>query len=110
MRCMECDRPSLNLLEFLGKNFLPLVIIIIIHKKCLESHNRFCSTMCMKSLHIVIEISSHDDLRQLPHMMGVGHSGGNPSQLLRTQDWGVYTSEADEMGGIRLVWGARRKM
>ena len=25
MRCMECDRPSLNLLEFLGENFLPLV-------------------------------------------------------------------------------------
>ena len=27
MRCMECDRPSLNLLEFLGKIFLPLVRI-----------------------------------------------------------------------------------
>ena len=25
MRCMECDRPSLNPLEFLGKNVLPLV-------------------------------------------------------------------------------------
>ena len=26
MRCMECDRPSLNPLEFLWKNFLPLVV------------------------------------------------------------------------------------
>ena len=29
MRCMECDRPSLNPLEFLWKNFLPLVTFAI---------------------------------------------------------------------------------
>ena len=27
VRCMECDRPSLNPLEFSGKFFLPLVIL-----------------------------------------------------------------------------------
>ena len=37
MRCMECDRPSLNPLEFLGKIFLPLVCALFVRMKCVAS-------------------------------------------------------------------------
>ena len=47
VRCMECDRPSLNPLEFLWKNFLPLVYICLYISIVRRAVNHFLLVFCV---------------------------------------------------------------
>ena len=49
MRCMECDRPSLNLLEFLGKNFFaPSYISITIVPSYTGKYHEFVAVVLLR--------------------------------------------------------------